>query len=141
MKTLTFLKDIEEVFHIDKNIFDSRLQFLAHSLNCESLLTRSFHGLSSGEKKKIMIIQALLHNPSLLIMDEPTENMDPESRTQFYKLIAEEHKKGTTIFVSTHQLDEISKYATDVVVIKNGQIKLQTSFKKEMDLYKIYESN
>jgi ABC-2 type transport system ATP-binding protein len=141
MKVLSFLKDIEEVFHFDKITFNSRLHSVAKHLNCEELLNKNLHSLSSGEKKKIMIIQALLHDPDLLIMDEPTENMDPESRSQFYKLIAAEHKKGKTIFVSTHQLDEISKYATDVVVIKNGEIKLQTNFKKGMNLYKIYESN
>lgn len=140
IKVTTFLKDIEEIFKIDKKTFNSRLHDIAKTLNCEQLLNKNLHSLSSGEKKKIMIIQALLHDSDLLIMDEPTENMDPESRIQFYKLIIGQYKKGKTIFISTHQLDEISKYATDVVVIKNGEIQLQTTFKKGMNLYKIYES-
>jgi ABC-2 type transport system ATP-binding protein len=94
--------------------------------------------LSSGQKKKVLIIQALLSNPKILIMDEPTENMDPDARQIFYKKIKELHKVGKTIFICTHQLDEIKQYVNYAVFINNGHIKYAGDINKKTDLYKMF---
>jgi len=78
--------------------------------------------LSFGNKKKVGIIIALMHEPKLLILDEPTNGLDPLMQNTLFELLREEKKKGTTIFFSTHILGEIKKICDRVGVIKNGTL-------------------
>ncbi len=83
---------------------------------------RNFSDLSQGNKKKVAVIQSLLHNPKLLIMDEPTNGLDPLMQTRFYEVLREENKKGGTIFFSSHILSEVQKICRRVAVLKEGRI-------------------
>jgi ABC-2 type transport system ATP-binding protein len=94
--------------------------------------------MSSGQKKKIMIMQSLLHEPNLLIMDEPTENLDPDTREIFYKVIKKLKKQNRTIFISTHNLDEVQNFADFIVIIVKGKIKKVCYHKQGIDLHHIY---
>jgi ABC-2 type transport system ATP-binding protein len=78
--------------------------------------------LSLGNKKKIAIIQSLLHSPDLLILDEPTSGLDPLMQNKFFNLLKEENKKGVTIFFSSHILTEVQKMCDRVGIIKDGRI-------------------
>lgn len=83
--------------------------------------------LSLGNMKKVGIILALMHSPKLLILDEATSGLDPVMQEEFYKLIKEEKEKGTTIFYSTHILNEVSKICDRVGIIRNGHLlKIET---------------
>jgi ABC-2 type transport system ATP-binding protein len=112
---------------------------LLKEFDADNLQNLYLNKLSSGQKKKIMVIQSLLHDPEILIMDEPTENMDPDTREIFYKLIKQLNMNGKTIFISTHQLDEIKNFANYVVVIKNGNIKYCDSFNQNTNLNELYK--
>lgn len=138
VKVKHFLQSCTDFFHIDKQVSDSITNGLLNAFGIPDLGEKRLNKLSSGQKKKILIIQGLIHNPNLLIMDEPTENMDPDSRMVFYQIIDQLKQKQKTIFISTHNLDEIQKHADYVVIIKNGEIKYAGASKGE-DLYKIYE--
>ena len=85
-------------------------------------LSRPIEDLSFGNKKKIGIIQALLHRPKLLIMDEPTGGLDPLMQARFFELLKMENEKGTTIFFSSHTLSEVQRYCEKVAVIRDGHI-------------------
>ena len=78
--------------------------------------------LSLGNKKKIAIIQALLSNPKLLILDEPTNGLDPLMQKKLFEVLIQENKKGTTIFFSSHNLNEVQKFCNRVAIIKEGKI-------------------
>lgn len=78
--------------------------------------------LSFGNKKKVGIVQALLHEPKLLILDEPTSGLDPLMQNKFFEILKEENKKGTTIFFSSHMLTEVQKMCDRVAIIKEGKI-------------------
>ena len=78
--------------------------------------------LSMGNKKKLGIIQALLHKPKLLILDEPTSGLDPLMQRIFAELLLEENRQGTTIFFSSHVLGEVQKLCNRVGIIKEGRI-------------------
>ncbi len=78
--------------------------------------------LSYGNRKKVSIIQALLKSSELLILDEPTNGLDPLMQEKFFKLILDKNKAGVTIFLSSHNLLEIEKYCDRVLIIKDGQI-------------------
>jgi ABC-2 type transport system ATP-binding protein len=78
--------------------------------------------LSLGNKKKVSIAQALIHNPKLLILDEPTNGLDPLMQKKLFNILIEEKKKGTTVFLSSHNLVEVQNLCDRVCVIKEGSI-------------------
>jgi len=78
--------------------------------------------LSSGNKKKVAIAIALLHNPRLLILDEPTNGLDPLMQKRFFERLKMENQNGTTIFLSSHILSEVERISHRVGIIKEGQI-------------------
>lgn len=78
--------------------------------------------LSLGNKKKVAIVQALIHNPKLLILDEPTNGLDPLIQKKLFELLEEARKKGTTVFLSSHNLVEVENLCDRVAVIKDGKI-------------------
>ena len=83
---------------------------------------KKFEDLSMGNKKKAAVVQALIHKPRLLILDEPTSGLDPLMQSRFFQIIADENKKGTTVFFSSHILSEVEKLCHRVAIIKEGRI-------------------
>lgn len=82
---------------------------------------------SFGMKKKLGVAQALIHDPELLILDEPTSGLDAEAVVQMQKLILRLHEEGRTIFMTSHNLDEVEKICTRIAIMKEGEISLQGS--------------
>lgn len=85
-------------------------------------LDKKFEDLSMGNKKKVAVVQALIHKPRLLILDEPTSGLDPLMQNRFFHIIQEENKRGTTVFFSSHILSEVEKLCHRVSIIKEGRI-------------------
>ncbi|MGV8150048.1 MAG: ABC transporter ATP-binding protein, partial [Alkaliphilus sp.] len=96
-------------------------------------LDKKIGELSHGNKKKVSIIQALVHEPSLLILDEPTGGLDPLIQTVFFDIIREENSKGTTVFFSSHVLPEVQKLCNRVAIIKDGSIVKTSSISELID--------
>lgn len=78
--------------------------------------------LSLGNKKKVAIVQALIHNPKLLILDEPTNGLDPLIQRKLFDILKKQKNKGTTVFFSSHNLVEVENLCDRVAVIKEGKI-------------------
>lgn len=97
-------------------------------------INKKINELSLGNKKKLSIIVALLKNHKILILDEPTNGLDPLMQKKFFKLILKEREKGVTIFLSSHNLNEVENYCDRVIIIKNGKIV------KEVDMLKARKS-
>lgn len=85
-------------------------------------LHKKIDDLSLGNKKKVGIVQGLLHAPKLIILDEPTSGLDPLMQKKFFDLLKEENKKGATILFSSHILSEVQKLCDRVAIIKEGKI-------------------
>ena len=83
---------------------------------------RKISDLSMGNRKKVSIIQSLLHNPRLLILDEATMGLDPLMQARFFELLRSENSKGMTIFFSSHTLSEVQLLCKRVAIIKEGRI-------------------
>lgn len=104
---------------------ERRIAELAARLDLD--LNRKIEDLSFGNRKKVGIVQALLHEPKLLILDEPTGGLDPLMQNTFFELLKEERAKGTTIFFSSHILSEVQRMCDRVAIIKEGSlIKVET---------------
>ena len=85
-------------------------------------ITKSTKALSKGNRQKVAIVQAFMHDPEFYIFDEPSSGLDPLMQQVLYNLIAEESKSGKTFFISSHYLGEIQKIADIVSIIRNGEI-------------------
>lgn len=85
-------------------------------------LTKRIEDCSTGNKKKVAIIQSILHQPQLLILDEPTSGLDPLMQEKLYQLLRRMNAHGTTIFFSSHVLQEVEKICSRVAIIKDGFI-------------------
>lgn len=84
--------------------------------------SRKVKNLSSGNKQKVGIIQALMHQPELLILDEPTSGLDPLIQQVVYQMLREAQSRGTTVFFSSHILSEVETLADRVAIIRRGKI-------------------
>lgn len=94
-------------------------------LLCERLqldTSRKIDDLSFGNRKKVAIVSALQHRPKLLVLDEPTGGLDPLMQKEFFDILQERHKEGTTIFLSSHVLSEIQRNCTRAAIIRDGKI-------------------
>ena len=85
--------------------------------------------LSGGMKRKLMIARALIHNPKLLILDEPTSGVDVETRREMWVFLSELNKSGTTIILTTHYLEEAETLCQKIVIINQGKIVENTTLK------------
>nr|HOP09568.1 ABC transporter ATP-binding protein [Candidatus Methanofastidiosa archaeon] len=85
-------------------------------------LDRPVKAFSKGMKQKLAIIQGFMHDPDIVIMDEPTAGLDPLVQQRFYDFLLNQKKKGKTIFISTHILSEAQRVCDRVAIIKDGNI-------------------
>ncbi len=97
-----------------------RVHELAEVMELE--LNRRIEDLSYGNRKKVGIVQGLLHRPSLLFLDEPTAGLDPLMQRKTFELIREENQRGVTVFFSSHILGEVQRMCNRVAIIKEGRI-------------------
>lgn len=117
---------------------EKRIQELSEIFELDS--RRKISDLSMGNRKKVSIIQSLLHSPKLLILDEPTTGLDPLMQSRFFDLLRAENQRGMTIFFSSHILNEVQLLCKRVAIIKEGKIiqleDIETLRKKQ--LKKVY---
>lgn len=91
----------------------------------ESLYDKSPFELSGGQRRRVAIAGIISLNPDILILDEPTAGLDPQGSNEMMELFNILYKNGTTIIMVTHDMDIVIKYATDVIVLKKGEIILE----------------
>ena len=84
--------------------------------------SRKFRQYSSGNKRKVVLVQAFMHKPRLLILDEPTSGLDPLNQQEFDSMVREARAEGRTVFLSSHILSEVEKTCTRVGIIREGRI-------------------
>jgi ABC-2 type transport system ATP-binding protein len=96
------------------------IQQLAERLNLD--LSQRFRDYSHGNKQKVGLIQAFMHRPRLLVLDEPTNGLDPLNQQEFYRMVAEVRADGRTVFVSSHNLAEVEHTCDRVGIIREGQL-------------------
>ncbi|MCL2177199.1 MAG: ABC transporter ATP-binding protein [Firmicutes bacterium] len=85
-------------------------------------LSKKVNSYSLGNRKKVALINVLLNDPELIILDEPTSGLDPVMQQIFFALLREAHTRGATIFLSSHNLQEIERFCDTVTVIKDAMI-------------------
>jgi len=97
---------------------------LLHKTNLHNVKKQNFEGFSGGMKQRFGIAQALLNNPKLLIVDEPTAGLDPVERNRFYNILSE-LGENTVVILSTHIVEDVKELCTNMAVINQGQVLLK----------------
>ncbi len=130
LETLDFLAG-----HNRQPVDKRRRQELCDRLELsQSDLRRRLRQYSSGMKRKLGIIQAFQANPPLLILDEPTEGLDPLMQESFYGLLADVKRGGATVFMSSHVLTEVERVCDRIALLRKGEMVLLTSVRESRRL-------
>ncbi len=110
------------LYGMDKKEFENNLKYFIDKLDLGQILKKQLDKLSGGQKRKVDIVRAILHNPNILILDEPTTGLDPKTRKLVWDTINELRKTtNLTVLLTTHYMEEAS-IADNVVIIDGGKI-------------------
>ena len=111
---------LEYFSKLNKKNEQSLIKDLLDRFRCEP--DKKISSLSTGNKQKVGIIQAVMNDPDLVILDEPTRGLDPLMRQEFYALLRELKNKGRTILLSSHVLTEVEKICDSAAIVRDGKI-------------------
>ena len=106
----------------------SRIDYVLSALSLQEARARRTSRLSKGMVQRLGLAQALIGDPDLVILDEPTSSLDPVGRRDVMRLLRELKERGTTIFISSHILSEVEAVCDDVAIISRGRLVRQGSF-------------
>jgi ABC-2 type transport system ATP-binding protein len=118
--TLTGAQILTYLGNLRGGVDPSAIKQLANRLDLD--LSKRFRAYSHGNKQKVGLVQAFMHHPRLLILDEPTNGLDPLNQQEFYRMVAEVKADGRTVFLSSHILPEVEQTCDHVGIIREGQL-------------------
>jgi ABC-2 type transport system ATP-binding protein len=107
---------------VAESALDQAIARTAQRLDLTELTGRRANELSRGQRQRVAIGQALIHNPQVLMLDEPASGLDPEARHALAQLFTRLSRDGMTLLVSSHILAELDEYSTDMLVMRSGRI-------------------
>src|SRR5438270_10945899 len=111
---------LEYFAHLRGGVDQGYLKQLVKRLDLDT--SRKFRQYSTGNKRKVVLIQAFMHSPRVLILDEPTNGLDPLNQQEFDRMVKEVRDKGRTVFLSSHILTEVEQTCSRVGIIREGQL-------------------
>lgn len=130
---LTFVGEVRELADID-----TRIEEWARRLDFAGVLDALATGLSEGERQRVMLAAAFLHDPDLVFIDEPLVNLDPIMQEQVKTVLREYCERGNTLFLSTHYVDVAAELCTHVGIVENGRLVAECD-PREMDEEELLE--
>ncbi|MBI4397251.1 MAG: ABC transporter ATP-binding protein [Elusimicrobia bacterium] len=124
-----------QLFGLSAPAWKERLAAIVQELELDSFIEHPFRELSSGQKQKLLIARALIHDPPVLLLDEPLQNLDPHASIGLRSLMREEwaNRKKKIVLISTHQLEEAQKISDFWIVLSEGTVRFQGSLRKEKE--------
>ena len=111
-----------DLYHLNRDFRDFKISELIERLDMSSWIDRRSGTYSGGMKRRLDLASGLLHQPTLLVLDEPTVGLDIESRTIVWDFLRELRAEGTTILLSSHYLEEVDALVDDMAIIDHGQV-------------------
>ena len=122
MSGIQYLNFIADIFSVDSNTRKQRIEKYAEVFELTNHLAQPITSYSHGMKQKLAIISAWVHNPKLIIMDEPFVGLDPKAAFTLKEMMREVCDNGGAIFFSTHVLEVAEKLCDKVAIIKQGKL-------------------
>lgn len=121
-KTWKILDYMAGYYGLSKGERDRRIPELLQQFELEPHKDKQFQHLSGGLKRRVMLARAMVHNPDLLILDEPTAGVDVELRHELWRHLEALNKAGKTIILTSHYLEEVERLCSRIAIINNGTI-------------------
>ena len=128
------------IYGLSRKKIEEKRQLLVEELGLQNIVNELVGALPLGWKQKISFSVALLHEPKIVFLDEPTGGVDPITRRQFWEMIYKASNNGTTVFVTTHYMDE-AEYCDRVSIMVEGKIEALDTPKKLKEKYKAINMN
>ncbi|MHA1687438.1 MAG: ABC transporter ATP-binding protein [Candidatus Heimdallarchaeaceae archaeon] len=110
------------LYHIPSSVVKVRIEHLIHELSLEDFIDRKVETYSSGQKFKVAFAKSMINDPPLLFLDEPTATLDPRAAREVRDIIKQLNEKGTTIFLTTHNMHEADELSDRVAILDLGEI-------------------
>ena len=118
------LRVYSSYFKMKSNLIENKVEDVLEFVLLEDRKNEKIENLSGGMKRRLSIARALLNDPKVLILDEPTTGLDPQTRQIIWNKLKALKKNGTTILLTTHFMEEAEKLCDNISIIDNGEIKL-----------------
>ena len=141
---IQYLNLIADIYRVNKNDREERITKYAQALEIYKDLNTAIANYSHGMKQKLVLVSAFVHNPKLLVLDEPFVGLDPKASFIVKETMKQFVKEGGAIFFSTHVLEVAEKLCNKVAIIKNGEIIANgpmNEIKKDKSLEKVFLEN
>lgn len=110
------------LYHMNRKDREERISELLKYVGVEEVINDKVRNLSGGMKRRVLIARALMHNPRILFMDEPTVALDPQVRRRIWELIRQLANKGTTVLITTHYIEEAEELCDRVAIVNHGKL-------------------
>lgn len=130
MKALEYLDFFGQIYRIDKRALRRNAMALMERFDLADAVDRRIGEYSKGMKQKLSLVRALIHNPPVLLLDEPTSAMDPQSAKLVRDAIIELQKDRRTFLITTHNLTEAQSLASQIAILRRGRIVAQGTFEE-----------
>ncbi|MDO5416063.1 MAG: ABC transporter ATP-binding protein [Lachnospiraceae bacterium] len=133
LKVREYMEFFASCYGIEGLMARKRCGALLEQVGLENRADFYVDGLSRGMQQRLCLARALIHDPALLVMDEPSSGLDPKTRLEFKELVQELNEEGKTILISSHVLSELAAMCTDIGIIDQGRMVLCGSMKEIME--------
>ena len=126
------LRFFAEIFQCNKEFYEKQIDYYLKEFEIYDKKHSVIKDFSLGMKKKVAIIRTFLHQPDLILLDEPTNGLDPISIERFHKMVFDMSKRqGTTFILTTHNLDEVKKICDQISILRHGKNILTRNLKQD----------
>jgi ABC-2 type transport system ATP-binding protein len=122
LKVWEYLDFFGHAYKLRANSVPGRIEYLLVLLGLQTKRDAYIDGLSRGMKQRLGIARAIIHDPPVLILDEPTAGLDPQARIDFKKLLSDLNKAGKTILVTSHLLGDLQEICTSIAILEKGRL-------------------
>lgn len=145
LKAIEYLNFVADVYDVDSSVRAPFIEEYSERFGISGALDQTILSFSHGMRQKIMVMGALIHNPSIWILDEPLTGLDPEAAFELKKMMKEHAEKGNSVLFSTHVLEVAEKLCDKIILIRQGEIQfdgtlngLKSKYPADMSLEDIF---
>ena len=140
LKGLEYLNFMADIYEVPKEVRKERIENLAKRFELSDALGDKIQSYSHGMRQKIVLIGALIHDPSVWVLDEPMTGLDPKASFTLKEMMREHAENGKTVFFSTHVLEVAEKICDKVAIISKGNVLFCGTFEEMREHFKSNES-
>jgi len=122
-----FFNFVKDIRNIQNNTFNHRIEYFSQLFDFKEYFSLPIGKLSKGNKQKVLIVSSIIHNPDVILLDEPLNGLDAFTILTFQDMVSKLSKKGKIVFYCSHLLDVMEKVSDRIIILDKGEIKINES--------------